>query len=161
TAANATSITVSKPAGTAQNDLLIAIVVHQGGMWEGIAAPPGWSVIPNTDAFIGTTGPHTHAFRKLAGASEPASYTFSDQGSAQDMAAGVLDVTGARTAPIDTSAIQTNGYGLTVHAPSITTTLDNELVVFAGAANGSVTFTPPSGMTENVDVASHGTYKLS
>jgi hypothetical protein len=121
-------------------------------------------VVPNTDQFNGTAA-RTHAWYKLAGASEPGSYSFTETGgSGYDMSGGVLALTGASpAAPINASGGQNNGTGSSaaVPAPSITTTLPDTLLVFGGACNVGVTFTPPPGMAEQWDRSSSGTYKVT
>jgi hypothetical protein len=48
-----------------------------------------------------------------------------------------------------------------VTAPSITTTVPDTLLVFGGACNVPVTFTPPPGMTELWDRATAGSFKVA
>ena len=46
-------------------------------------------------------------------------------------------------------------------APSITTTLPNTLLIFAGSGSTAATYTPPGNMTERFDRTTSGTYKVS
>lgn len=134
------------------------------GSGRSMAAPAGWTVVPNTDHFNGTAA-RTHAWYKVAGASEPGSYSFTETGgSGYDMSGGILALTGAsQTAPINASGGQNNGTGMAtlVPAPSITTLVADTLLVFGGACNVGVTFTPPAGMAEQWDRSSSGTYKVT
>jgi MSHA biogenesis protein MshQ len=134
------------------------------GSGRSMAAPAGWTVVPNTDQFNGTAA-RTHAWYKFAGSSEPASYSFTETGgSAYDMSGGILALTGAsQTAPINASGGQNNGTGTStlVPAPSITTTGADTLLVFGGACNVGLTFTAPAGMAEQWDRSSSGTYKVT
>jgi hypothetical protein len=163
-AANAaTSLPFSKPAGTAQGDLLLAIVSHQGGNQRNITPPSGWTIVPNTD-YRDSNNVRIHGYYRIAGASEPASYIFTlTGGSGQDMAGGILDLTGAGTsAPINASGGQSNGgpNSKAVPAPSITTTVANTLLVYAGSANVASTFTPPGQMIESWDLATSGAFRV-
>ena len=148
-------MTVARPGGTTEGDLLLAVVAHQFGRHRNLTPPGGWTAVPNTDRSDGNNT-RIHGWYKLAGASEPSSYTFTlTGGSGQDIAGGILAVSGARaTAPINASGSQRNTSVTTsVTAPSITTTTGNALLVFGGACNDIVTFTPPGGMIEQFDRA--------
>jgi MSHA biogenesis protein MshQ len=160
----ATVIDFPKPAGTVEGDLLLAIAANMNGSGRSMAAPAGWVIVPNTDQFNGTAA-RTHAWYKVAGPSEPASYSFTETGgSGYDMSGGILALTGAnQAAPINASGGQNNGTGTStaVTAPSITTTVSDTLLVFGGACNVGITFTPPPGMTEHWDRSSSGTYRVT
>jgi hypothetical protein len=128
-----------------------------------MSPPAGWSAVSNTDWFQGTNA-RIHAWYKVAGSGEPASYAFTLVGSGDDMSGGILAVSNAHaTAPINASNGQSNGStaATSVTAPSVTTTVPNTLLVFGGACAGAVSFTPPFGMSEQWDAATSGTYKVS
>jgi hypothetical protein len=154
TADRGTSLTVAKPTGTTQGDLLVAVTAHQVGQFRSMSAPAGWSVVPNTDWADGNNA-RIHAWYKLAGSAEPSSYVFQlTGGSGQDISGGILAISGAnQSAPVNSSNGQSNGPGASpsVTAPSVTTTLANTLLVFGGACANSYTYTPPPGMTEQWD----------
>ncbi len=160
----ATSITIAKPAGTAQGDLLLAIVSHQAGKARNMTPPSGWTAVPNGD-YSEANNTRIHAWYHVAGGSEPSSYTFTlTGGSGEDTTGGILDITGAKTsAPINASLGQVNSANssTSVQAPSITTTVPNTLLVFAGAANVPATWTPPGLMSEQWDRATSGTFRTS
>jgi hypothetical protein len=149
---NATTLTISRPAGVVQNDFLIAQITVRGGIGTTITAPAGWTLLrrENNGATLGQA-----IYHKVATASEPASYTWMFNGN-RTASGGIIAYSGVDTAnPIDASGGQT-GSGSMVTAPSIiTTTSDTMLVGFFGIAH-SATFTPPMGMTERYDVASTG-----
>jgi hypothetical protein len=160
----ATSLSLNKPAGTAQGDLLVATVSHQGGSLRSVTPPSGWTAVPNTD-FSNSTNVRIHAYYRLAGASEPSSYTFTlTGGSGQAMTGGILDITGANTGtPINASGGQSNGSATSksVPAPSITTTVNNALLIYAGAAQVSATWGPPGLMTTQWQGSTSGSYNVS
>jgi hypothetical protein len=158
----AASITIPKPAGAVEGDLLLAVVAHQGGTARGMTPPTGWTAVPNGDIAQGTNA-RIHAWYRVAGAEEPDAYLFTlTGGSAQDTAGGILAISGANTAPIDASAGQANATSSkNATAPSVTTTVPSTLLVYGGSANSGVTFTPPVGMTEHLDLATTGTYRVA
>jgi hypothetical protein len=134
------------------------------GAGRNMNPPAGWTLVPGSDQF-NTTAARSHAWWRLAGSNEPAGYTFTQTGgNGYDMSGGILDITGAsQTAPINASAGQNSGTtsSASVTAPSITTTVQNTLLVYGGACNVNLTFLPPAAMTEWWDVFSSGTYKVT
>lgn len=144
-------------------DVLLAVAAHQGGSVKNMTPPTGWTAVPNTDWFQGTNA-RIHAWFKVAGPAEPASYTFALVGSGDDMSGGILDIGSANAAaPIDASGGQSNGStsSTSVTAPSITTISSSAMLVFGGACASAGAFTPPTGMTEQWDAATSGTYKVT
>jgi hypothetical protein len=123
-----------------------------------MTAPAGWTAVPNGDWTDGNNA-RIHAWYRVAGSSEPSSYTFTlTGGSGQDISGGMLAIANASTtAPINASNGQSNGPAQSKNAtaPSITTTVPNTLLVFGAGCNvGSLSFTPPTGMTEHWDRSS-------
>jgi Concanavalin A-like lectin/glucanases superfamily/Bacterial Ig-like domain len=154
------SISIAKPAGTAQGDLLLAIISHQSGAAASMTPPAGWTAVPNSDYSDGNNA-RIHAWYKFAGASEPSSYTFTMTGSSQAIAGGMLAVTGASATPINASFGQVTGTNtLFLTAPSITTTASKTLLVYGGAINQPLFITPPAFMRERFDVGTTGTYNV-
>ena len=71
------------------------MVGHQSGNRRNMAPPTGWTAVPNTDR-ANDKEVRIHAWYKIAGSSEPPSYTFTLTGGAGvDIAGGLLDVSGA------------------------------------------------------------------
>ena len=158
TADLATQLTLIRPAGTVAGDLLLAVVGHGVGSRRNLTPPTGWTAVPNTDRANGKEV-RIHAWYKVAGSSEPPSYTFTlTGGAATAISGGMLDVSGANSAnPINASGSQSNGsLSTSVGSPSITTTLPSALLVFGGACNNGSTFTPPTGMAEQWDRGTGG-----
>jgi hypothetical protein len=134
------------------------VISHAAANRRSLSAPAGWTAVPNAD-IANAKNVRIHAWYRLAGTSEPSSYTFALTGGAGvDIAGGIVDVAGASpTAPINASNGQSNGgYQTAVAAPSISTTVANTLLLFGGACNAAVVFAPPAQMTEQWDVASGG-----
>ena len=63
-----------KPAGTAQNDVMVAFLCATGGGHSSMTAPAGWELKMQYDG--GPFKLHCKIFTKKAGAAEPASYAF-------------------------------------------------------------------------------------
>jgi hypothetical protein len=143
-------------------DLLLAIVAHQGGSAKTMNPPAGWTPVPNADWFQATNA-RIHAWYRLAGSAEPASYTFTLTGSGDDMSGGIVAVGRANAlAPINASGGQvTSTRSRSVTAPSITTTVANTMLLFGGACQGFSTFTPPLGMFELWDAGTGGPFQVS
>jgi hypothetical protein len=81
-----TSITIPAPAGTSSTDFLIAAVATNGSTWgDSWSAPSGWNQVYTCFAppQYCPTAVTLKAWEKMAGASEPANYTFSWQTSEQ------------------------------------------------------------------------------
>jgi hypothetical protein len=158
TADLAAALTLARPAGTVAGDLLLAVVAHQEGGRRDMTPPAGWTDVPNTDR-SNAKAVRIHAWYRIAGSSEPSTYTFTlTGGSGTDISGGMLDVSGASSStPINASGSQSGGGATTsVSAPSITTTAPSALLIFGGACNNASSFTPPAGMTEQWDRASSG-----
>jgi hypothetical protein len=132
---------------------LIAEVASRGS--AAISPPAGWSEI--RDTFKGTSE-HMTTFYKLAGAEEPASYTFSSS-DAFGKSGGIASWERVNTSSPIVASSGNSGTGTTVTATGVTTTApETPLVAFAGI-NDQTTATPPAGFTERWDVASTGTFK--
>jgi uncharacterized repeat protein (TIGR01451 family) len=118
-----TSIVGPRPAGTAQGDLLIAIMVTDGNN-ENLSSPGGWTPITGN---VGSQ--HTsRSWYKIAGVGEPANYTFT-VGSTEHITLGILRVTGHDpAAPINVSGTNT-GSTATPTCPSVNTTVGNTMIL--------------------------------
>jgi hypothetical protein len=154
--ANATKVTsnsmlINKPTGTIQYDVMVANI-YVVGTDPNITAPSGWTLVLST--LDGTTA-RLSTYRKVAGASEPASYTWTLSGSTMTEG-GIITFYGVNTTdPIDVYGGQANAASTSYTAPSVTTTVSNAMLVaaFGAKAGGSSnTVTPPAGMTERYDI---------
>ena len=149
--ANASSISLSSPAGTSTGDLLLAVVASRGG--TSVSAPSGWSaaLTPQTvDAGVLTVA----VFYRVRAASDAASFSFS-LSSSERVAGTMLAFSGVdSTAPV-LNALGTVA-GASTSSPSATgfsTTVANAMLVAVFAqSQGSNTMTPPTGMAEASDI---------
>ncbi len=163
--ATGSSVTVSKPAGTAENDILVALLYLEHGTAT-ITPPSGWALLRDSLQ----TGPPSFDYRhvtfwKRAGASEPASYQWSFSASAY-REAFIVAVQGCVTSggPIDVEAATVNSAQNDAPvAPSVTTTVADTLLVciYTTANGGNAVWSPgSSGMTERVDSVSMAAYDV-
>lgn len=147
--------TVAVPAGTANGDLLIGVVASDWGTDAGNAFPAGWTKLTTASYSAGTNAFHIALYARVA-SSEPATYTVALDAAAS--VAAILRITGWDSAAGIATAVKqvapsTTGTGRT--APSIVPAgTDDLLLTFHGAeisGSGANTWTPPTGMTEDVD----------
>ena len=139
---SASSITVTKPTGVVSGDVMIAHVFVRST--TPTITSSGWTAIRTTSQ--GTTL-REQSFYKVAGPSEPASYTFSGNATSYAYTAGIVAYSGVdTTTPIDVSGGSASASGPGT-CPSVTTTLNGELGVgasgYGGQLTASVTVNPP------------------
>jgi sugar lactone lactonase YvrE len=156
-AKDATSVTISKPAGVTTGDLMVAAVTVRGA--PTITAPGGWTL-----ARIDTNGSAMRqvVYTKFAAGSEPSSYTWSF--SAKASSAGIIvayqgiDV----ATPVDASSGQPNPASTAITAPALSASVPGTLLVgFFGTAGNAAT-APPTGMIEQAEIIqSAGKNKMS
>jgi hypothetical protein len=149
-ATNGSSLAIGKPAGTAANDVMIASISARPSSAT-IAAPAGWVLVRRIDNASGQTT-SLAVFRKVAGAGEPASYTWDVTGATWAVGGIQSFVNVDAVNPIDVEAGQATPGGFTHATPSVTTTVANAIVVTSHTFATSETWTPPTGMTEAFDV---------
>lgn len=155
---NVNSINISKPSGTVAGDLLIAAFVSDGD--STLSSPGGWTLIQGGGSSPTDNTPSLGLWYKIAGASEPATYTFSSS-SWEELYIAILRYTGHNPgAPINASAIQNstgNNGNSTPTAPSVTTTVDNcRILRIFGADDDDNPYTSPGGHTERYSGQSGG-----
>ena len=158
----ATTLSLSIPTGVAAQDVLLAQVVVEGGSGINVTSPAGWTQIRRDDSAAATGGSGFPAmsavlYDHVATASEPATYSWTFSAS-EEASGGIADYAGVNTAtPIDASSGQPNndtGSSATMTAPSVTTTFANDTLIFFGAYDAYLSWTPPPGMTQRWDITS-------
>lgn len=155
TATSDTSVAANKPAGVVSGDLLLAVFTNNN---QTVSRPSGWTQLFYTPASTGNVWA-TGVYYKVAGASEPTSYTFSVP-SAAPLVLSITAWSGVdNTTPIGTQfADIANGSVSEPHAgPSKTVTITDGRLIYVRAVRfvGSTvpTFsTAAGGVTELVDV---------
>jgi hypothetical protein len=142
-----TSITINKPAGLVDGDVMVASIGFSSGGATITPQDAGWTFVSRA---VNGAGASVAVYVQVA-SGEPANYTW-DLSAALAIGGTVTAYTGVdTTTPVDTSGISSNG----TTTASISTAQPGEMLVasFFGWTNGSAsTWTPPAGMTERVDV---------
>lgn len=148
---SATSVTVTQPTSTAEDDILIACIATDGG--SSFFTPSGWSLIVSSvgDAASDTAG--LAMFWRRATASEAANYTFTIS-PGNRISAAVSAYSGVRTtgAPYESSGSAAVTATTAFASASIAASGANRMVVAAFAAGDAVTFTAGGGATERADI---------
>jgi hypothetical protein len=140
---------VDTPAGTQENDLMFVMIAHNGSAT--FSAPSGWTLTSNLTA----SGQAVRSWRRIASASEPASYTFTF-GSTVPLAAWAGSYIGVDpTTPFDNSAPNAQN-GTTHTTGNFSTTSANDLLVVGYSLAAVATFSTPSGLTPQATVSTSG-----
>src|SRR5207244_3591231 len=144
-AASATSLAISRPAGTLANDVMVATISSRTGSGTPTITPPaGWTLIVNTPG----SGLAVSTYWKLAGTAtaDPGPYTFTV--SSSRVAGGI-----SAYFNVDTNTpINAFGGAVSASAPSITTTVANTMLVASFGEAGGTQIGAPSGMTDRFHV---------
>jgi hypothetical protein len=125
---NGTSLTISKPAGTAAGDLLVAAVVTDGDNTASLAAPAGWNVTTVVDHNRKVT---LGVWWKLANAAESSSYDFTWANN-EHAYGWIMRFSGHDPVnPINANSYS-EGSSASPSSAAVTTTVDNSLVLHIG-----------------------------
>lgn len=151
---NTTTVTVGKPAGIVEGDLMLTFLFSgdTNPSTQSVTTLSGWTLIqshPSDNSGLS----QINVYRKVAGGSEPADYTWV-QSLSQRFYAVCVELTGADTADIvDVSAgFSDDEWDVNIVCPSVNATdADGLLVTMFGSANTDAT-TPPGGHTELFNV---------
>jgi hypothetical protein len=147
-------VAIAKPAGTVAGDVLVACLALNGGGLAANGAPVGWSTIASV---TGVTNPRVMGYVHVAGAIEPATYTWTLSSSVKS-GAGIARYTGVDPAvPLDAGPTTASaGSGTSAMLPGVTTVTPNAMLVGCVGINSTVTnalITSPPGMTQAWDIA--------
>src|SRR5207247_575237 len=141
-AAATNTYTIATPAGVMVNDVMVAALSLNGG--GAVTAPTGWTLIRNTNK----GAVRLWSYYRVAGASEPASYTWKS-GQVVAGVAGIAAYAGVDPLnPLNGSSGAT-GSNAQAKAPAVTLTADSVallLLTVDGAFTGTVTY--PAGFTQ-------------
>jgi hypothetical protein len=149
---NVTSLTVAVPSGTAADDVMLAGIAVRATS-PTITAPAGWTLVRLSANATGNAN-SLAIYRRVAGASEPANYTWTFSAS-RGSAGAILSFEGVDTTnPIDAEDGDTTPSALSHTAPSVTTTSASTMLVTFHDLASRASWTPPTGMNEAADVAS-------
>src|SRR4030095_5919078 len=134
---SSTTATVNKPSGVVSGDLMVVGLMVENGKSTAVTVPSGWIAIAATDNGNNVT---IFSYYKLAGGSEPASYTFT-LSTSRRWAIGNNRLTGAYSAGSPVADVKgANGSGTSVTAPSISPATSQSLVLCFYTNNQNATF---------------------
>lgn len=165
---NGPTLALNVPSGTVANDVMIATIAYANSSVT-ITPPNGWTLIRRMQQTSGreVTGMNLGVYYRVAGASEPADYTWTLSASGYAYAVGgISSFTGAdltTASPIDVESGQAagNGSAYTFSTPSLTPTENASMLLSSHAFLNSDTWTPPTGFTEDLEVKSPTTANAS
>jgi len=143
TVVSGTSIVMDTPAGTQQNDLMIVSIGYTGN--GSVTAAAGWTGV--TTWPFGQPAISLNTYRRIAGSSEPASYTWTVSATAAIVGWQGSYIGGDTASPLDAIGNNTNTTGTTHATGSLTTTRANDLILGIYALNATATFSTPTGMS--------------
>lgn len=133
---NTSTCVINKPTGTASGDLLVAYLAS--GASVTFTLPSGWTLV---SAYLNTGSNMTAGVAyKVAGGSEPTSYTFSDDtASGAPLCGAILTYRGVDTVnPINTHGATNTASTDTVAAPTMTSTAVGTYVWFRTGKTANV-----------------------
>jgi len=148
-AANSTALTIDKPAGTAEGDLLVAVLAgRDDDGTNSFTTLTGWTAVAFQGEDTGSGNTMIGLFYKKAGASEPTSYTWT-QAESRRFAGFIHRITGLDADnPVDVFAtVEDDSFDATADAPSVTPTSADRWLFCAVAGPSNETITAPPGMT--------------
>ena len=149
----AANLTINRPIGTVAGDVMIAAIGTTPTSIP-ITPPLGWTLIQSQQQAANTSSV-VATFYRVAGASEPVSYTWMLPTNHAGAVGGILSYSGVNTgAPIDVSAKAATPSALTHTAPSVLTSVTGDMLVTVHEYTSARSWTPPAGMTERIDIAS-------
>jgi len=136
------TVKINKPTGTVSGDLMLAAIAARTGTT--VTAPSDWTLVPNLDQTAPGSVMHQVVFSRVAGSSEPSSYTFT-LGAKVGFVGQIVTYRGGSLA---TSGGQGNASATSIIAPSLSAAASESVEVgfFGTAAFTSIA--PPSGMIE-------------
>lgn len=144
--ASSASIVFNKPTGTIQGDLMVALIVHHSsGVTVATATCSGWTLLEEGNPYSGGGTGQAQVFYKIAGASEPATYTFTLDAAAWNRYGAMVTY---EYAVVDTDADSGSvGSSTNTVAPSITAGAAGRLICMAWTPDLNSAFTVPGSMT--------------
>jgi hypothetical protein len=151
-AAGSSSEVINRPSGVTSGIVMVATVTAAGT--GAITPPSGWTQISDTTTTLRET-----SYYRVAGSSEPSSFTWS-LSSSRLASGGIVAYSGVdANVPIDASA-SASGTSGSATAPSVTTNVAGDTVIAAVGYTGtwsSNSVTPAASTTERYDVSDAGT----
>lgn len=140
------SVVCNKPAGTADGHVMVAFVwIYDNPAGDVTTPPSGWTLIGACSAAVANIV--QRAYIKVAGPSEPSSYTWVIS-NLDVCGIGIVDYSGVDAAtPQDVTATANSGTGANRTATGVTTATDGAVIVVGTSGNTQNITVDPSGMS--------------
>lgn len=151
----ASSYTIAKPTGVAIGNLLLAIIANRGSTTS--VTIPGFTSIANDSNGSLAGDSRLQFLTKTADGSEGSTFTVTGVGSSIRAHGAILAFDGHNG--VDVFDID-GGSSATPTAPTVTPTVADGLLIFGVTYRNGSGISPPSGMSEVVDVFADGGGKL-
>ena len=145
------TITVNKPSGTVEGDVLVAMISVKAGVDLTINPPAGWTAVGQANTAIVSI--RTGVWYKVAGASEGGSYAWTSTQTISD-ATGLILRYAPQSPTTPPGVIDASAMGSAVSpavAPSLTATENADTLIALFSTNGTPGSTP-SGMTQRAAI---------
>ncbi len=141
------SITVDKPSGTQEDDLLVAFISGRlgGSYTPTVNMPGGWTLINTTLTGSEASDVLGHWCYKIANASEPSSYTWTFNNNVRHLGRILRIVDYDPLNPIGSFQVN-DGVSGTLTSPSVNVNQPGSLLLFLGAMSNGNTIATPTGM---------------
>lgn len=159
----AADVVLTKPTGVAEDDILIVTISCDDASDPDFTTPGGWTLLFHQEVTSG--GDHeVTCFYKVAGASEPSSYTFTATGNTEQKIGMIRAYRGVdTTTPISDWDVGQESTSTTLYTPSVDVA-DNGSKLVVGWGTGTYTlityYSSLSGTLENIDLSnSASTYR--
>ena len=148
------SLTINAPTGVVSGDVMVAnITLHNGSGGVFYPSLSGWTAIGSGVNFEGSGANHRfELFYRVAGSSEPSSYTFALNGTADGVEGAIVAYSGVNnTTPLDATGTYSTGSGSSISASAITTASANAAVLLSVASfesgDGGIIFNNFTGIS--------------
>jgi hypothetical protein len=148
-----TTLTCSKPSGTAEGDVMLAVQSGDFNDFDLMTSPNPWQPLFEYD--VGLDSLHIKTWTLTAGVSEPASYDFT-QGAGSAGTVTIVAMRGVVEAGVRFEITADTSTGTTRTAPTVAGAVPGSILL-CGAMTDPLaprSWTPPTGMTEQADVQS-------
>lgn len=159
TGSGVNSLAVNTPACVPGNLLLFVVTVGTSTATSlTVSTPSGWTLLAGNSTDTTAYQPGMYVFYRVVDGSEAASYTATPSSTAA-MCGSIVSLAGVDVSTLTAGTTGTGSATTSITATGVTATANGILLYLGCQANsnqGPVTFTPPSGMTEAVDVAQDG-----
>lgn len=148
-----TTLTCNKPTSTAEGDVMLAVQSGDFNDFDLMTSPNDWQPLFEYD--VGLDNLHTKGWTLTAGASEPASYNFT-QGTGSAGTVTIVAMRGVVEGGVRREIVADTGTTATRTCPTVEGAVDGSILLCGAMTDPGAarTWTPPSGMTEQADVQS-------